>query len=68
MKKNKLNLLFATVGCATILIVGGLVFNQIYKNHQVNELIIEKCFEKFDSVEAMTIEKSGLLSSVSCNK
>lgn len=32
------------VGSLAILTIGGLVFNQIHKNYQANELIIEKCF------------------------
>ena len=51
MNKNKLNMIIAIVGSVLILTIGGLVFNQIHKNYQVNELIIEKCFENFDKLE-----------------
>ena len=68
MNKNKLNMIIAIVGSISILTIGGLVFNQIHKNYQANELIIEKCFENFDKVEKVVIKKDGFLSPVTCEK
>lgn len=58
----------AIVGCTLILTIGGVLFNQIYKNHQANELIIEKCFENFDKVDEVVIKKDGFWSPVICIK
>lgn len=52
-------MIIAIFGSIFILTIGGLLFNQIYKNHQANELIIEKCFENFDKVEEVVIKKDG---------
>lgn len=68
MKKNKLQMMITIVGSLSILTIGGLVFNQIHKNYQANELIIEKCFENFDKVEAVVVEKDGFWSPVTCEK
>lgn len=68
MNKNKLNIIILIVGSITILTIGGLVFNQIHKNHQSNQLIIEKCFDNFDKVEEVVIKKDGFWSPVSCEK
>ena len=68
MNKNKLNIAITIVGSILILTIGGLLFNQIYKNHQANELIIEKCFENFDKVEEVVIKKDGFWSPVICEK
>ncbi|MCM3705929.1 MULTISPECIES: hypothetical protein [Cytobacillus] len=68
MIKNKLKMVTAIAGSVTILAIGGLGFNQIYKNHQANTLIIEKCFENFDKVEEVVIKKDGFWSPVSCEK
>lgn len=68
LNKNKLNMIIAIVGSVLILTIGGLVFNQIHKNYQVNELIIEKCFENFDKVEEVVIKKDGFWSPVTCEK
>ena len=65
---NKLSKLIAIVGSILILTIGGITFNQIYKNHQANELIIEKCFENFDQVEDVVIKKDGFWSPVICEK
>lgn len=68
MIKNKLNIIVAIVGSFAILTIGGLVLNQIYKNHQANQLIIEKCFENFDREEEIVITKDGFWSPVRCEK
>lgn len=68
LNKNKLNMIIAIVGSVLILTIGGLVFNQIHKNYQANELIIEKCFENFDKVEEVVIKKDGFWSPVTCEK
>lgn len=68
MNKNKLNMIIAIVGSVAILTLGVLVFNQMYKNHQANQLIIEKCFDHFDEVGEMVIKKDGFWSPVSCEK
>ena len=68
LNKNKLNMIIAIVGSVAILMIGGLVFNQMYKNHQANQLIIEKCFDNFDEVGEVVIKKDGFWSPVSCEK
>ena len=68
MNKNKLNIILATVIGVAILTIGGLVFNQMYKNHQANQLIIEKCFDNFDEVGEVVVKKDGFWSPVSCEK
>lgn len=65
---NKLNRIIAIVGSVFILTSGGLVFNQIHKNHQANERTIDKCFENFDKVEEVIITKDGFWSPVTCEK
>jgi len=66
--KNKINWIIAIVGSILILTFGGLLFNQIHKNHQANKLIIDKCFENFDKVEEVVIKKDGFWSPVICEK
>ena len=66
--KNKINWIIAIVGSILILTFGGLMFNQIHKNHQANKLIIDKCFENFDKVEEVVIKKDGFWSPVICEK
>ena len=61
-------MIIAIVGSVLIITISGLVFNQIHKNYQANELIIEKCFENFDKVEEVVIKKDGFLSQVTCEK
>lgn len=68
LNKNKLNMIIAIVGSVLILTIGGLVFNQIHKNYQANELIIERCFENFDKVEEVVIKKDSFWSPVTCEK
>lgn len=68
LNKNTITIIIALVGSVVILTVGGLVFNQMYKNHQANQLIIEKCFDKFDEVAEVVIKKDGFWSPVSCEK
>ena len=65
---NKLNIFFSIVGSIAILTAGILVFNQMYRNHQANQLIIEKCFDNFDKAEEVVIKKDGFWSPVSCEK
>jgi hypothetical protein len=66
LNKNKLKIMIAIVGSIAILTIGGLVFNEIHKNYQANELIIEKCFEDFDKKGEVVIKKDGFLSPVTC--
>jgi hypothetical protein len=68
LNKNKLNTIIAIVGSVAILTIGGAVLNQIHKNHQATQLIIEKCFEHFDKVEKVVIKKDSFWSPVSCEK
>ena len=68
MNKNKLHMIIAIVGSVAILTIGGLVFNQMYKNHQANQLIIEKCIDYFDEVGEVVLKKDGFWSPVSCEK
>ncbi|WP_335964061.1 hypothetical protein [Halalkalibacter kiskunsagensis] len=68
MNKNKLNIILAIVGSVAILTIGGLVLNQINKNHQANQLIIEKCFDNFDKEGEVVITKDGFWSPVRCEK
>ena len=68
LNNNKVHIIIAIVGCAAILTIGGLVFNQIHKNHQANQFIIKNCFDNFDEVEEVVIKKDGFWSPVSCEK
>lgn len=68
MNKNKLNIILATAIGVVILTIGGLVFNQMYKNHQANQLITEKCFDNFDEVGEVVVKKDGFWSPVICEK
>ena len=68
MNKNRLYLMITIIGCVAILSIAGLLFNQIHKNYQANELIIEKCFENFDDLEEVVIKKDGFWSPVTCEK
>ena len=68
MNKNKLNLIIVIVGSLAILTIGGLVFNQMHKNYQANQLIIEKCFDNFDKEGEVVIKKDGFWSPVTCEK
>jgi len=61
-------MVIAIIGSLAILTIGGLVFNQIHKNHQANKLIIDMCFENFDKVEEVVIKKDGFWSPVTCEK
>ena len=61
-------MVIAILGSVAILTIGGLVFNQIHKNHKTNELIIEKCFENFENVGEVIVKKDGLWSPVVCEK
>lgn len=66
--KNKLNIILATVIGVAILTIAGLVFNQMYKNHQANQLLIDKYFDNFDEVGEVVVKKDGFWSTVSCEK
>ena len=68
LNNNKRSMLMAIVGSIFILTIGGIALNQIYKNHQANELIIEKCFENFDQAEEVVVKKDGFWSPVICEK
>ncbi|WP_226793339.1 hypothetical protein [Bacillus sp. B1-b2] len=54
------------LGSVAILTIGGLVLNQIYNNHQSNNLIIEKCFNHFNKEGEIVIKKDGFWSPVAC--
>ncbi|WP_409271324.1 hypothetical protein V1499_17990 [Neobacillus sp. SCS-31] len=58
----------AIVGSVAILTLGGLAVNQMHKNYQANQLIIEKCFDNFDTVGEVVIKKDGFWSPVICEK
>lgn len=66
LNKNKVNRVIIIIGSVTILMIGGLLFNQINKNHQANQLIIDECFENFD--REVTIKKDGFWSPVICEQ
>ncbi|MFS0881508.1 hypothetical protein [Metabacillus niabensis] len=68
MNKNKLIMMTSIVVTITILLIGGIMFNQIEKNHQANKLIIEKCFTHFDNEGTVVIEKKSFWSPVTCEK
>ena len=68
MNKNKVNVAIIVIGSVTILMIGGLLFNQINKNHQANQLIIEECFENFDKYGEVTIKKDGFWSPIICEQ
>lgn len=68
MNKNNLNMIIAILGSVAILTIGGLVFNQMHKNYQANQLIIEKCFDNFDKEGEVVIKKDGFWSPVACEK
>ncbi|GGA60339.1 hypothetical protein [Ornithinibacillus halotolerans] len=69
MKNSKrLSLSIAIIVTIFILTVGVVLINQIHKNHQANQLIIEKCFENFDELTEVTVTKDGLWSPVKCEK
>jgi len=64
--KHKLNTIIIT--SIVILIIGVLAINLIVKNHQENNLIIEKCFDHFEKVESVVIKKDNFWSPVTCEK
>lgn len=66
MYKHKLNTIIIT--SIVILIIGVLAINLIVKNHQENNLIIEKCFDHFEKVESVVIKKDSFWSPVTCEK
>lgn len=68
LNNNKLHRMIVIVCCAGIFTIGGLVFNQIHKNHQANQLIIENCFDNFDGAGVVVVKKDGFWSPVSCEK
>ncbi|MCG7333757.1 hypothetical protein MHZ95_00540 [Sporosarcina sp. ACRSM] len=68
MSKNKLNIFIAIIVSVIIVAVGSVTIFQIVKNHQANELIIDKCFENFDKEEKVVVKKGGFWSPVSCEK
>ena len=68
MKKNKLQMMIAIILSVTIVTIGGVLINQITKNHQANELIIDKCFENFDEEGTVVIKKDSFWSPVVCEK
>jgi len=59
-------MILATVLGAVMLMIGGLVFNQMYKNHQANQQIIQKCFHNFNETGEVVVKKDGFWSPVSC--
>ena len=68
LNKNKLNGIIAIIVSVVILTIGSVLFFQIVKNHQANELIIDKCFESFDKEGKVVVKKDGFWSPVSCEE
>lgn len=68
MNKSKRNKMLAIVGSLAILTIGGFVLNQMVKNHQENQLIIERCFDNFEEAEKVVVKKDNFRSPVSCEK
>ncbi|MTH54032.1 hypothetical protein GKZ89_11495 [Bacillus mangrovi] len=66
MNLNKKNRKATIIGGAAILAISGLLFIQEYRNHQANQLIIEKCFTAFGKEREAVIKKNGLWSKVTC--
>jgi hypothetical protein len=61
-------MIIAIIGSVTILTIGGVLFTQISKNHQANQLIIDKCFENFEKDGSVVIKKDGFWSPVICER
>ncbi|MBP2080188.1 hypothetical protein [Oceanobacillus polygoni] len=68
MNKNKLNMSAAIIISVIILAVGSVAIFQIGKNHQANEIIIDKCFQNFDKEGKVVVKKDSFWSPVSCVK
>lgn len=61
-------MILAIIISITILTVGSVAITQIVKNHQANQLIIEKCFDNFDHEGNVVVEKKSFWSPVTCEK
>ncbi|MBD7908426.1 hypothetical protein [Sporosarcina gallistercoris] len=68
MSKVKPKLLIAVLSCVIIVAIGTGIIEQMNKNHQANERIIEKCFENFDEQAKVAVVKESFWSSVTCEK
>ncbi|XQY90027.1 hypothetical protein ACNRWW_10740 [Metabacillus sp. HB246100] len=66
MNKNIRPTIFAFIGCIVILTIGGLVYNQMYKNYHANQAIIKECFEQFEGESKVMITKKDVWSPVIC--
>lgn len=68
MNKNKLNL-FAAISISVLLLAfGTVVIFQMAKSQQINEMMIDQCFENLDKVEKVVVKKDHLLSPVTCER
>lgn len=56
---NKLHIWVAVIGSTFILIVGSIVFYQMYNKHLLNEQIIEDCFKYLDQEEVVIVKDSS---------
>ena len=65
MNKIERNIIIALIGCVAIVTIGISTFAQMYKNHQANQLIIEKCFDGHGPV---VVEKGDSSPLVRCEK
>lgn len=61
-----MNMIIAAITSIVILSIGGFMLYQITKNHQANQLIIEECFNSFDSERTVVIKKEGFWSLTTC--
>ena len=61
-------MIFAIVASVAILTVSGLVFTQMHKNYEANQLIIEKCFDNFEKEGKVILKKDTSLSPVTCGE
>ncbi|MFS0824687.1 hypothetical protein [Bacillus sp. 1P02SD] len=68
MNKNKLKMFAAIIISVIIIAVGSVAIFQIGKNHQVNKIIIDKCFENFNKEGKVVVKKDSFWSPVSCEK
>ena len=66
MKKNKVSMIIAIIVSVTIITIGSVMIIQIVKNDQASKLVIEKCFDNFDSKGSVVVEKDNFWSPVTC--
>ena len=56
---NKLHIWVAVIGSTFILIVGSIVFYQMYNKHLLSEQIIEDCFKYLDQEDVVIVKNSS---------